>query len=737
MANDLLKISGIKLTPEVAAQAAQPYQPARAAWTEVKNKRICELVTTATGGMAAGVVKVVYWEGGKATVRWEWQQAIPPTYVTTRVCRDTQVTIYHPAQPEQKAKEAVDYQPPGVVENFRVGWNAGARSIDFLAGSGYAEFSLQGVGLVVGFSAQPEGTLWTDIEHAFYATRRTLKIVERGVEKFAAGSFEASDVLRIERIGDRIEYRKNGTLLYKSQRPSTRPVYLDASLYSGGDTVSSPQLKSTSNSNGRFVASMRPPAGLLSDRPYAIFRAEMAALTGELSAVRTRFAGTMRPLESIWADRPYARFHASMHPLTGQLATGLPPPAYALFTAQLYPLQGAMHILSGGLFRAHNVMTPPATLWADRPYAAFHGEMCPALGSWFDSGWTQRPVVRLPRAGLVLAAGTRFELVGPRAQMQVEAQDVSSRVELVMPSASLQLQTGAQVALAAPAARMALEAEVAAIARFELSAPSASMHLEAMVDALAEISMVAPAIRAEIVTGGMITMQGPMPTMHAEATTEVLAEITMQAPAARLLLEAQGEATAEFVLRAPAMVANGWVEAVLFMPLARARLEATVEVPVSYEAYAINLRTQLETGGNEVTRYTAFPFTRIVRWRGRYVAMAADGLYFLGGDTDAGQPIAWHLHTGTTDFGSAQRKAWISCYVGGRMPPCSRFTVAVGEKCQERYPYDTPRGATAQNYRQKFGRGMDARYYALELSGRGALTIDDLDFEVIAKTRRI
>ena len=71
------------------------------------------------------------------------------------------------------------------------------------------------------------------------------------------------------------------------------------------------------------------------------------------------------------------------------------------------------------------------------------------------------------------------------------------------------------------------------------------------------------------------------------------------------------------------------------------------------------------------------------------------------------------------------------------MPPCSRFTVGVGEKCQERYPYDTPRGSSAQNYRQKFGKGLDARYYALELSGRGALTIDDLEAEVVNKTRRI
>jgi hypothetical protein len=737
MANDLKKRTFISYQPEIQAQAAVPYSPARAAWTEVKTTRVCEIVTKPQGGTTGGLVKVVTYKDGKLTVTWEYADAVPPTLVRTRVCQDVTTTIRHPAVPEQLARPAVGYQPAGLVHDFGLGWNAGARSEKFLVASGYAEFSLAGVGVAAGFAQDPEGQLWTDIEHGFYATRRTLKIVEQGVEKFAAGSFEPTDVLRIERIGSRVQYRKNGTLLYTSTQPSTRPVYLDASLYSGGDQVSSPKLETLDASNGRIVAAMRPPQGMLSDRPYAVFRAEMAVPTGELSALRTRFHGAMRPATALWADRPYARFRGEMRAPSGRLATGLPPPAYALFTAQMYPPVGTMNMLSGGLLSINTIMVPLDTLWADRPYAAFHAEMAPAIGQWVDSGFTQRPVARLPRAGLFLSTGVHVELTGPRAQMLMEAHDVSSRVELVMPAATLHMETGAHMALAAPAARMALEADVAAIARFELSAPAASMRLEAMVDALAEISMVAPAIRAEIVTGGLISMQGPVPTMHAEATTEVLAEISMVAPAARLTLEAQGEATAEFVLHAPVMVANGWVEAVLFMPLARARLEATVVVPVSYEAYAINLRTQLETGGNEVTRYTAFPFTRIVRWRGRYVAMAADGLYFLGGDTDSGQPIAWHLHTGTTDFGSAQRKAWVSCYVGGRMPPCSRFAVAVGEKCQERYPYDTPRGATAQNYRQKFGRGMDARYYALELSGRGALTIDDLDFEVIAKTRRI
>lgn len=342
-----------------------------------------------------------------------------------------------------------------------------------------------------------------------------------------------------------------------------------------------------------------------------------------------------------------------------------------------------------------------------------------------------------PMARAEFHAGVRVELVAPAARVALTGSDASNRIELVAPTAVAALEGGAQVQLVAPTPVMSLQATVSELARIELVCPVPQVLLEATVEGLAQIALMAPAARVDFVGGARIELLAPAAVVSLEATTEGLAQIQLVCPMPVVQLEADGEATASFDLVAPAAIAGGWADIVLVAPVARALLMATAEVPVVHEAYAINLRTSLETGGNEVTRYTAFPFTRIVRWRGRYVAMAADGLYFLGGDTDAGQLIAWHLHTGTTDFGSAQRKAWISCYVGGRMPPCSRFVVVAGERCQERYPYDTPRGASAQNYRQKFGRGLDARYYALELSGRGALTIDDLEAEVVNKTRRI
>ena len=53
------------------------------------------------------------------------------------------------------------------------------------------------------------------------------------------------------------------------------------------------------------------------------------------------------------------------------------------------------------------------------------------------------------------------------------------------------------------------------------------------------------------------------------------------------------------------------------------------------------------------------------------------------------------------------------------------------------YSHTNPRGDDAQNYRQKFGKGIKDRYYAIGASGTGDLTLDNLEFDIAQLTRRI
>ncbi|MGL4807117.1 MAG: hypothetical protein ACRC4O_00100, partial [Giesbergeria sp.] len=138
-----------------------------------------------------------------------------------------------------------------------------------------------------------------------------------------------------------------------------------------------------------------------------------------------------------------------------------------------------------------------------------------------------------------------------------------------------------------------------------------------------------------------------------------------------------------------------------------------------------------------VTRYTNFPFTHIVRHKNSYYGVNSSGLYLLEGTTDAGAAIPYEARTHISDLDEIKLKTPVSAYFGGRMGAASTVTLYAGEAGEEVYSFTTPRGAVAQNYRQKFGRGLKTRYFALGASGSAEFSIDNVAFEVATMTRRI
>lgn len=190
-------------------------------------------------------------------------------------------------------------------------------------------------------------------------------------------------------------------------------------------------------------------------------------------------------------------------------------------------------------------------------------------------------------------------------------------------------------------------------------------------------------------------------------------------------------------LAAPAWRAMPSLRAQLVAPRAQVVASGALATLAAWETYAVNLRSSIEGGGNEVTHYAAFPFFAVVRAHGGYFGASSSGLFRLEGDTDAGAPVAWSFRTALTDFDVPQRKRVASGYLSGRLAPQSTFTVQAGERADNTYQHSTPRGATAQNYRCPFGRGMNERYYAFGVAGRGPLEVDGLEFEVLPGQRRI
>jgi hypothetical protein len=137
-----------------------------------------------------------------------------------------------------------------------------------------------------------------------------------------------------------------------------------------------------------------------------------------------------------------------------------------------------------------------------------------------------------------------------------------------------------------------------------------------------------------------------------------------------------------------------------------------------------------------MTRYTNYPFDRIVRYKNSYFGMNSTGLYLLEGTTDNGTAISYEVKTAMTDFDSPQKKTVEMAYFGARFGAAT-ISLHVGESGTESYSYTTPRGAAAQNYRQAFGRGIKSRYYALSVAGSETFSLDTLTLNIAELARKV
>jgi hypothetical protein len=190
-------------------------------------------------------------------------------------------------------------------------------------------------------------------------------------------------------------------------------------------------------------------------------------------------------------------------------------------------------------------------------------------------------------------------------------------------------------------------------------------------------------------------------------------------------------------ITAPKGAMGGTMQARITAPKAAMAAVFSAVVAAVYEAYSINLtHASTDAPVDEVTRYTNFPFTHIVRFQGDYFGVAADGLYQLGGATDDGEPIAYSIKTCSSDFKAPELKTIASAYLAGRIGPLT-VTLHAGEDGAESYAYAAPRGPTAKAHREKFGKGAKNRYFALALAGEDEMELDSIELEINKMSRRI
>lgn len=372
------------------------------------------------------------------------------------------------------------------------------------------------------------------------------------------------------------------------------------------------------------------------------------------------------------------------------------------------------------------------------------GEMSAPMGTLESTGGGYADLTG-PIGTLSATTGAQCDLTAPMGTLWSISRDTSGENAFsgTAPMGTLQALTGASASLTAPMGTLVASMTVPVSVHADLTGPMGELLSSGTVAVQVHADlMLTSAGTLVAVTGAGAALQAPMGTLEAAATVGALMRMEGTLPMGELNAIMTAGIVVHATLSAPMIQPVPVVYASLAAPMGLLEAYARAVVTVTYEAYAVNLKPGPKMP-NQVTRYTNYPFNQIVRYQGRYIGVADDGLYELGGDTDydadtpTGPPWAWH--TGETDFNSPQKKNVRESMFAGRLGPSATASVSVREAANRTYAAEIVRGTDAQNHRIKYGRGLSARYWSFGWADPdgGTCEPDAIEFEAAELGRKL
>lgn len=626
-------------------------------------------------------------------------------YYTRIGSSPTYTRVYVPPSPGTPPIPPVPAVAAQTRRDFNLGWNAGAVSVAVVDGD--LDYSVtidpSVVGVITGLNNNNEGTSYREIDFGYYFSQGKAIVYENGVAKTSAIALTGSDTFSVVRAGTAITYKKNATTVYTSAATSTGPVFADASLYSGGDAIKTASLTSSSS-----VTPVDVGGSSLGDLPK---------LLGSAS------------------NKPYSGSFGTLSALESEASTGEIVPTYALSAGTLQPILSSAYMLTGGLLNSSANLGALIGLASNYPYDEARGSFEPLDGF--------SVVIPEPQ-------GTAFlTMEAPTVSGSIRLlRDGENGGDLVAPSPTLLAYCGANSSIQAPSALLTVTGTITNIGNASITGPLPLVSANGTVSGISNANLAFGSLNGGTYTvvgysGAVcsVTLTGKA-TVAASGKSGSAGSANLTLPLFELVASGTRQNSGSANLIGPSAALGATAVAWIMAPRAMLVAIGSATVAVTYEAYAVNLRDATPTQDreaptSEVTHYTNYPFDRIVRYKNSYFGMNSTGLFLLEGSTDDGAPIPWEFRLATSDFGSQQRKTIESVYFGGRMGATETVKVFTGEKSTDTYAYTTPRGTFAQNYRQKLGRGLKARYYAVGASGSNELELDSIEFNIAELSRKI
>lgn len=253
------------------------------------------------------------------------------------------------------------------------------------------------------------------------------------------------------------------------------------------------------------------------------------------------------------------------------------------------------------------------------------------------------------------------------------------------------------------------------------------------------IAAILPMVASGWRGSGSINATLAMPTAEIGIVNGGTIDVSVNLPMIELESSIESGKVISIAVNLAALVPGPFGRINIEIPMVVATIIGRFVATITFEAYSINLQPSTDAGIYPVTRHTGMPFSGIVRYRGSYYGWGPGGLYLLGGDTDAGQPIPWSWHTAITNFGSRQLKVVRETFLHGRLSPTATAKVSIGEASDVSYAAVIQRGSKAQAHRIKYGRGLKADYWSFGLAdvAGSAMEVDSLQHEPEKLSRKV
>ena len=354
--NTLEKDTDVATTAGSAGRPAIPGTPGRDAYYSLEDVQVSGMFIE--GATYAWVTPT---DGNEP--QYILQATGPTPGIVTYKTVTTRKLVYHPAVAPTPAVPGEAPEPSTTQLNYRLGWNAGARSQQFLRGDGSANFTVESaVGVVAGFNSENLGAGYAEIEHGIMVSSGLVRVVESGATVYTIGTFSAGDQFTIRRLAGEVTYWRNGALVYTSEQPSTGTVFLDVSMYSGGDRIASPSLMGASGGAEITLPALQSMGGKATAQAAVV----LPALT--VAAGWYQGAAVVLPALQVFGGRRSAMAAVMLPALQASGEGGFGLPRYALATPILPALQASGYMLTGQIANAALVLPALVALGADRIY---------------------------------------------------------------------------------------------------------------------------------------------------------------------------------------------------------------------------------------------------------------------------------------------------------------------------------------------------------------------------------